>query len=381
MHVPAGTGFGWHALRFLAGLPPPACPIKWPMKKPKNSPAPPRPLYALLLVATALLLWLLAQPRPGLRVVRLKPVLAPETGTPAPVVPERIRIATYNLENFTDGRNDEPERTPEVFMTHARGAAAIIAEADPDILMLEEIENGRVLEYLNDQFEKPYAYIYISKLRHSSGENEKLNLALLSRFRPRNVRQLGFYNLAGAGRPTRGSLAAEFDLGADSRLLVYGIHLKSNFGDAPHNQAQRAIALHHIAADAVAVNLQNNPSPTFTVILGDTNVDPDSEAFAADPSLDPLSGSYVDLWRGRPIEERTTIPTRQAGETGDPLLVFPPSAFDRVFVSRNLAANGPWNALPPQTLQKGTDTNNNLTPPGFNGHVSDHHLVYVDLTR
>ncbi len=351
------------------------------MKKSKHAPPPVRPLYALLLVAAAGLLWLLAQPRPGLRVERLQPVLAPEKGAPAPRVPDRIRVATYNLEHFTDGRNDGPERTPEVFMTHARDAAAIIAEVDPDVLVLQEVENGRTLEFLNDQFDRPYDYVYISKLRQTSGENERLNLALLSRLRPHNVRQLGFYNLGGKGRPARGSLAAEFDLDDDSALLVYDIHLKSNYGEMPRNQAQRAIALHQIAADAVAEKLQNDPFPTSVLILGDTNVDPDTEAFADDPSLEPLAGSYVDLWRGRPIEERTTIPTRQPGETGDPLLVFPPSAFDRIFASKNLAAGGPWRVSPPQTVQRGTDTANNLTQPGINGHVSDHHIAYVDLTR
>ena len=351
------------------------------MKTPKPAPFPFRPAYALLLVAAAALLWLLAQPRPGLRIDRLKPVLAPEKGTPPPAVPDRLRVATYNLEHFTDGRHDEPGRTPEVFVNHARDAAAIIAEVDPDVLVLQEIENGRTLEFLNEQFERPYAYIYISKLRQTSGENERLNLALLSRVRPHDVRQLGFYNLGGKSRPARGSLAAEFDLGDGSSLLVYAIHLKSNFGEMPRNQAQRAIALHQIAADAVAERLQNDPAPTSVIILGDTNVDPDCPAFADDPSLEPLAGSYVDLWRGRPIEERTTIPTRLAGETGDPLLVFPPSAFDRIFASKNLVANGPWRVGRPETVQKGTDTANNLTQPGFNGHVSDHHIAYVDLTR
>lgn len=351
------------------------------MKKPQNAPHPARPLYALLLVAAALLLWLLAQPQTGLRIDRLRPVLAPAEGTPDPAIPDRIRIATYNLEHFTDGRHDEPERTPEIFMTHARAAAAIIAEANPDILVLQEIENGRTLEFLNEQFAVPYPYIYISKLRQTSGEIERLNLALLARVRPRNVRQLGFYNLGGKGRPARGSLAAEFDLGDNFNLLVYDIHLKSNYGEMPRNQAQRAIALHHIAADIVSETLQNDPDPTSAIILGDTNVDPDTEAFAADPSLDPLAGGFVDLWRGRPIEERTTIPTRQAGPDGDPLLVFPPAAFDRIFTSRNLAANGPWRVGRPETIQKGTDTANNLTQPGYNGHVSDHHIAYVDLSR
>ncbi len=351
------------------------------MKKAPRSVPPARPLYATLLALAALLLWLLAQPRPGLRITRLEPVLAPDAGQPAPAVPGRIRVATYNLEHFTDGRRDEPERTAEVFMTHARDAAAIIAEADPDILVLQEVENGRALEFLNDQFERPYAWIYISRLRHSSGEREKLNLALLSRLRPHSVRQLGFYNLAGIGRPARGALAAEFDLDDGSSLLVYDIHLKSNFGEAPRNRAQRAIALHHIAADVVGENLRNAPAPTATLILGDTNTDPDSPDFADDPSLAPLAGAFVDLWRGIPLPERTTIPTRQAGPNGDTNLVFAPSAFDRVFASKNLAGAGPWRVGLPSSIQKGTDTANNLTPPGTNGHVSDHYLVYVDLTR
>lgn len=353
------------------------------MKKSKPAPFPVRPFYALLLAAVAGLLWLLAQPRPGLRVERLRPVLAPAEDTPRSAVPDRLRVATYNLEHFTDGRRDGPERTPEVFMAHARDAAAIIAEADPDVLVLQEVENGRALEYLNDQLPRPYDYIYISRLRQTSGEIERLNLALLSRLRPRHVRQLGFYNLGGKSRPARGTLAAEFDLGGPVRLLVYDVHLKSNFGEMPRNQAQRAIALHQIAADAVAETYRNAVlgNATCTLILGDTNVDPDTEAFAADPSLEPIAGGYLDLWRGRPIAERTTIPTRQPGPDGDPLLVFPPAAFDRIFASKNLGGGGPWRVGRPETLQQGTDVENNLMQPGFNGHVSDHHLAYVDLER
>ncbi|HOO21933.1 MAG TPA: hypothetical protein PL011_11170, partial [Kiritimatiellia bacterium] len=93
------------------------------MTKSKTPPPPVRALYALLLVAAGLLLWLLAQPKPGVRIVSLRPVLAPEA--PLPAAPrDRLRIATYNLEHFTDARGDGPERTPELFIAQARGAAA-----------------------------------------------------------------------------------------------------------------------------------------------------------------------------------------------------------------------------------------------------------------
>ncbi len=349
------------------------------MKKSKPSPPPVRALYALLLVAAGLLLWLLAQPKPGVRVISLRPVLAPDS-PPAAAATVRLRVATYNLEHFTDARGDGPERTPELFIAQARGAAAVIAEADPDILLLQEVENARALIYLNEQFARPYAYIYVTDLRRSSGPRDPLNLGLLSRLPPRQVRQLGFHALEDEASPARGSLAALFDLPGGASLLTYNIHLKSNFGDAPRNQAQRAAALHHIGADIVAQTYGNRPRITSTLILGDTNVDPDTPQFAGDPSLEPLAGGFADLWLGRPIDERTTIPTRHAGDTGDPLLVFPPSAFDRVFASKNLVNNGPWRVEGPVAVQQGTDTSNNLTKPGENGHVSDHHLVYADLT-
>ncbi|NLB66052.1 MAG: hypothetical protein GX803_06255 [Lentisphaerae bacterium] len=344
-----------------------------------TAPTPNQIRYALLLLSVAILLVLLALPRPGLRARRLKPVLAPETPPPAASL-ERIRVATYNIENFTDARNDGPERTPERYVAQARGAADIIAEVNPDILLLQEIENARVLIYLNSLFQQPYDYIYVTRLRRPNGTRDRLNLGLLSRLPPRRVRQLDFHALGGPVRPARGTIAATFHLPGDFALMTYGIHLKSNFGDDARNRAHRGLALHVIGGDAVAQTYRNLPRETAAMILGDTNVDPDTPQFADDPSLEPLAGAFADLWLGRPIDERTTIPTRHPGETGDPDFVFPPSAFDRVFATRNLTADGPWLVGPPVSVQRGVATGCNITPPGVNGHISDHYLVYVDLT-
>jgi endonuclease/exonuclease/phosphatase family metal-dependent hydrolase len=332
--------------------------------------------YALLLVVAAALLWALAQPRPGVRERELSPALPAEPGTLSLPASHLLRIATYNLEHFTDAIGDGPERTPERLDAHARGAAQIINEASPDILFLQEVENARALETLNAHLERPYAHVYVTDLRRSSGGREKLNLAMLSRIPPRRVRQLGFHALDGAGRPARGTQSATFDLPDGSMLLLYNVHLKSNYGEAPRNQAQRAIALHLLGADAVSQTYRHHPRPTATLVLGDTNVDPDSNAFADDPSLEPLAGAFVDLWRGRPLDERTTIPTRLSADTN---MIFPPAAFDRVFASKNLVGPGPWRVAPPKVLQKGTVTRDNEVKPGTEGHVSDHYLVYVDL--
>ncbi|MBQ9344657.1 MAG: endonuclease/exonuclease/phosphatase family protein [Kiritimatiellae bacterium] len=384
--------------------------------------SPARLFYPLaLLVALLLILFLLTRPQPGVQVTILSPLAVPRDAAPA-VSPSAtsLRIATYNLENYTDGDFDAPARTPAAVAAQTADAAAIIARADPDILFLQEIENAAALRRLNAALPAPYPYAYITRYRTGNNLPVRINEALLSRVAPVEVRQLSFNRLPSGARPARGALAARFALAPGRDLLAYGMHLKSNFGIPYRNIAQRTVALHLLAADAAAERfLVSDRADLSVLLLGDTNVDPDAAEFAADPSLDALVGGYVDLWRGRPLPERTTLPTRQAGPDGDTNLVFRPAAFDRIFASRDLAedpaspaarpplpplplppdaaadllaaaaatplafpyAPAPrYRVSPPVALPLGCATNDNLLVPGYGGHVSDHYLVYLDLS-
>jgi hypothetical protein len=65
------------------------------------------------------------------------------------------------------------------------------------------------------------------------------------------VREVDFIPIHGYSRRA----AARFvcfavDLGPDRRMLVYGVHLKSNFGDKARNGALRRKALAYVRADA-----------------------------------------------------------------------------------------------------------------------------------
>lgn len=290
-------------------------------------------------------------------------------------VPDTIRIASYNLENFTDGYEDPPERTPKRLAAHVKGAAKLIAEINPDIILFQELENKYALRLLNKALTNAYPLGYTTFFRHKWGEIDTLNIGVLSRIPLKDVRTIRFTKANGADRPLRGMLAFEVEVGPDRRLLVYGVHLKSNYGNDAANQRQRKRSLEILMTDVAAV-ASNAPGREYEVlVLGDTNVDPDNEKFKTDVSLKPLS-SMVDLWRGRPLEERITIPTRY----GDPEMVFPPAAFDRIFVSKNLK-KAPWVAGPAQVLQKGCYTNDSSVLPGDKGHVSDHYPVWVDVHR
>lgn len=303
------------------------------------------------------------------------PELAITADTTAPARGhERIRVAFYNIENFSDGEGDGADRTPERVTAQARDAAELIDEIQPDILFLAEIENAQALRILNTSLAKPFPFGWIARFGVEDGQTEKLHAALLSRFAPDEVVELDFGAMQGGGRPPRGALRAVFDLGDGHHLAAYTVHLKSNYGYRPRNMYKRKHALQPIAADARELKKQKGARWEI-LLLGDFNVDPESPEFEDDWSLAPLRG-WADLWRGTPLDARTTVPTRY----GDPEREFPPACFDRIFAAGD-ATNAPWRVSAPAVLQRGVHTKNVNVLPGDAGHVSDHHPVWVDLVR
>ncbi len=286
----------------------------------------------------------------------------------------RVRIGSYNIENFTDGIDDEPTRTPDVAARHAKMASALLDRMDADILVVQEIENGKMLGLLNDDLAKPYAIGYLTQYGAGTKDVGKMNEGVLSRFKIESPTELDFGPLTGPGRPTRGLFRFEVDMGEQHRLLIYVMHLKSNFGNMPRNIAQRKAALQILRDDAENIRASDTNITWEIIALGDTNVDPDLPQFARDPSLNPLKG-WVDLWRNVPAEDRVTIPTRH----GDPSLEFDPAAFDRFFVSPELT-NSPWTAGLPVSIKEGCSPDVAVLP-GQGDHISDHYPVYLDLAK
>jgi endonuclease/exonuclease/phosphatase family metal-dependent hydrolase len=289
---------------------------------------------------------------------------------------DRVRICSYNTQDFCDGVNDDTNATPAMAERHARGIAALLDEIDPDIVVLEEVENAAVLQLLNGALKKPYPVAFITRFASFRGEEQRLNIAVLSRVELAGLRELDFGYFRGRGRPPRGILSFFVELGGGRCLLVYGVHLKSNFGDRVKNEFQRLSAMKILRADADEMLARYPQNDWEVLVLGDTNVDPEDAQFAKDSSFRPMRG-WVDLWLGRPLAERTTLPTR----LGDPALEFAPVTFDRFFASTNLVSV-PWRVGPPQVLQRGVDTNSVFTVPGQDDiHVSDHYPTYVDIVK
>lgn len=294
----------------------------------------------------------------------------------AAIQTNRIRVGFYNIEMFTDGIKDGKNRTEALALNQAKGAATIVGELNADILLICEIENERILNHLNEALVNPYPKGYIVKFGTKSGRDEKMNIGLLSRYMPVSVDEIDFGPMTGKYKPTRGIFRVVYDLGDDRFLLLYGAHLKANWGDRDRNYAQRVKAMEIVKGDA-ATFLGENPGHTYEIMLmGDFNSDPLLKEFSDDPTFKVLE-DWVDLFSEHPdISDLHTIATRK----GDPFREFPPALFDRVLVHPNVREK-PWQASLPGVIMKGTETEDITILPGSGHHISDHYPIYLDLLK
>ncbi len=287
-----------------------------------------------------------------------------------------LRIASYNLENFTDGSWDGPDRTRADLKRQTHGAAEIIAGIAPDIIVMQEIENRRSLERLNRAFKTPFPAVYVTKFAPRRKDSEVMNVAVMSRVPLAALREFDFEVIEEQDAPPRGVLSFIVVLEPRHLLLVYAVHLKSNVGPRRSNVAQRQKALNVIREDVRNITAKYAAAGIdFEVlIMGDMNTDPTAKRFADDDSLRPLA-DFVDLWAGIPLSERITMPSREGDEFNDR----PPTTFDRAFCSTSLQEE-PWVVVRPYRVKQGVDVRHAWADPGSSIYaISDHYPIYVDL--
>lgn len=302
----------------------------------------------------------------------LEPVIRLET--PPAAMPGRLRMASFNIQDFTDGVNDDERNenhTPAEARLRAHGVAGALGPANPDILCLQEIENRAALEILNQSFARPYPLGYITCFRDLYRHKVKQNLAVLARVPLERVRMVDFATLHGGSRPPRGLLNFTVNLDARTRLGVYVVHLKSNYGEEAQDRAERRQALELLRADARRLAARDDKARWELLVAGDTNTDPAAHEFARDRSLEPLA-DWVDVWRRQPAQDEFTIPRTHDVATGKAL---PAALFDRLFVTPGLATNTRWRVQGLHALHSTRRSAVNGTPQ----HVSDHSPICWEI--
>ena len=219
------------------------------------------------------------------------------TAAAADEKPKKLTIATWNLEWFFDqytGDNSadlaKKQAAPsrEDWDWKLAGVAKVISEIKPDILALQEIENRRVLFYLNQKLKSDYKLNY--RIAYVEGEDF---------FTEQDVAIMALSGLTGYGRkertkeqwddkkfyPLNKHIVADFEWGerAESeKLTLINLHTRamSNGAEIRKRQARltREWMKEHIT-----------PQQNF-IILGDLNSDELADATTKDGDMGVFLG-------------------------------------------------------------------------------------------
>lgn len=127
----------------------------------------------------------------------------------------------------------------------------------------------------------------------------------------------------GPANPPRGYAFAALRLPGDRYLLCYSLHLKSNLGELRSNIAMRHESsrqmLHHVAE---MLSIYGKRGPCGVIVGGDMNTSLDDPKFEPDASVRALiAAGFHWTHEGVPFEKRTTIPADDN---------FPDNCFDHI---------------------------------------------------
>lgn len=206
--------------------------------------------------------------------------------------PSKLTIATWNLEWFFDqytGDNSADLAKKQAAPSRPdwdwklAGVAKVIGEIKPDILALQEVENRRVLFYLNQRLKSEYGLNY--RIAFVEGEDffTEQDVAIMARSgltgfgrKERTKEQLGdkkFY-------PVNKHIVADFSWGGGTeqeRLTVINLHARAMSNGAEIRQRQARLVREWMKE-------QNGSGRNF-IILGDLNSDEVATATTPDGEM------------------------------------------------------------------------------------------------
>ncbi|NUP07673.1 MAG: hypothetical protein HOW73_16620 [Polyangiaceae bacterium] len=208
-------------------------------------------------------------------------------GGSEPLTGEPVKILNWNLHNFfdtvEDTSNTEDDSVSQAEYSEKLNAIVdILAELDPDIMVLQEVENETILEDLNAALGDKYPQQHILQGHDPRG----VDIAAMSKIQFDDVvSHLGdSFVVEGTTAPeftfTRDLLEYHFHVG-EQKVVLLGVHLKAK--GPPDNPDKRLAEAQR--ARAVADGLTADDPELAVVVLGDFNDLPDS------PPLDAVVGS------------------------------------------------------------------------------------------
>jgi len=312
---------------------------------------------------------------------------------PLPRKPGTIRLATYNIENLFDdkddpalsGANEDRDQTkPD---ENCKAVATAINAIDADVIALQEIESIESLKWFMDKYLPGSAYKYVSSI--DAGDDRGIEQAVLSRFPITGAKNWPKADLEGvqpdvigrrhndlAGQPMKAhrsplmvtievpaSVLGETDKKGDRgpyELTLFVVHMKSgrDFGFWREAESKKVLSL-------VEATLRDKPQANIAV-LGDFNatLDAASVGLLKAGGLNDLTPSD----KADPVKPDKRFVTHSSGRSIDHLMV-------NGNLMKEIVPDSEF-VLSTPTRPEGTDYRTTPTPPGY---AADHFPVVVDL--
>jgi endonuclease/exonuclease/phosphatase family metal-dependent hydrolase len=278
-------------------------------------------------------------------------VLAASAALAAPPAGD-IVVASWNIENLFDAEDDPDNPGDDEFTasnwrrwTEARyrlkltNCADIISMMKPDVLVLAEVENKRVLKDLCEVLDNVFHYRMPYIIHRDSTDPRGIDVAMLARIKPAQTTWIR------PGTGLRDSVAADFKAGG-GRFTVIGNHWKSRWGDKKQSDATRSFMASKVKAHWSYL-LGKDPAAAI-IVKGDFNDDindpvpREAGGFTTNRAEAVASGEKLfSLSAELPREKKSTYFYSQTKTW---------HSFDQMNVSRGLLPEGepasPWYTSP-----------------------------------
>ena len=173
---------------------------------------------------------------------------------------------TWNLQWFPGHHPQAPGSQQSL---HVRLVAEKIGQIRPQVVILQEVLDPKALETAFPD----YPWKALTDFQRAGDEDGKLppqNVALLSQWPWKEIWEVDFHLMPlTPDRPVRGFLGAEFHDDQGRRVVVYGIHLKSNRGGREASSRRRERAMDALRWDWRRRGL--DPARDAILVGGDWN--------------------------------------------------------------------------------------------------------------
>lgn len=236
----------------------------------------------------------------------------------SPPAEQHVRVLTWNTRNFFNARRDSPEVhseqvvPAETYLAQLEGIAAVIRAAQPDLVILQEVENQAVTADLAARLPA-----LVEHATARGNDPRGIDLAVLSRYPLTAVTSHAAEPLdPGLDPDDRVYFARdclEVHVSIDGQpWIVLGVHFKSG----RDGQSRRKRAAEAERTRRIADTLSFARPEARLLIAGDFNAEPDA------PELDALT-EYPGTAQLAPAERRATLGDPRWGWTLDDIRADP----------------------------------------------------------